>query len=203
MEFKHIANNFLLFLKSPVGFFKELIETPDVVGGLLFIDLLAFLLTVLAVIRGSLQFSWTFSFVIGFVVLYLLLFILIAMLVGFEAGYAVFLSRLFDQPALYWSLFTAMAYSRIPLIVGTVVYMFLPAECTLQNIILSFSDTPDTFIRSIFMQRIEFFEIITLIFGMLAAYVLTGMNKKQTIAVVASGWIISTALFYYVQTVLI
>jgi hypothetical protein len=202
MEIKRGVYNIFHFTRNPSGVFALFKDDPDVIGSLLIIDTLAFLTAVYAAVAGGLAFSFSWQFLKGFLVLYVLMFSLLCMFVSFEAGYAYLVSRIFGADPPLSSLLAAMSYSRLPLVVGTVLYMFLPLKLNLANVLAGGmpGGPGGGFLAAAFLGRIEVFELMVVALQVVAVSVVAGLNRFQGLFVVLSCWVPCTAVFYYMQT---
>lgn len=188
---------FKVFLLSPSDAFREMYAASDVIGALFVLDTLSFLSIVSVVFAGDLYFAFSFGFALKFLVLYVMTLVLFAMLVGFEAGVALVCANILGRRDVsYASLYSAFGYAKFTILIAVVVYTFLPGHLSLASFV--HLDSPNV-LMSAFLQRIEFFELIAFLLGVLGVRVVARLGYVQSVGVVLLGWLLGTPLFYCVK----
>jgi hypothetical protein len=204
LELKESIRSLAGFTRHPARTFSGLAEAPDVMGALLMIDLLSFLTALWCVVSGGLEFSFTWRFLFHFLVLYALMFVLQCMFVAFEGGCVMLAGRLLGSAPDFRSLFSAMAYCRLPLVLGTTVYIFIPEKLNLLNVLnCIYGPAGHSALSAAFLDRLEVFELMVAALQVIAVYVMTGFGGLRSLATVAAIWLAGTAIFHYVVTLML
>ncbi len=199
-DLKRSLNLLKMFLAHPSSAFKNMSALPDVAGALFIMDFLSFFTVVAVVVSGVVEPSLTWGFVLRFIVLYVMMLVIFCLLVGFEAGVATLGARLYGKSVEYAALYTAFGYAKLPLVIAAVLYVFLPERMTLA----CFLDMQDAdVIMKSFIYRLEIFEAMALVLGVLGVRAVARVTLMQSTGIVLLGWIVGTPIFYCVMNAII